>query len=359
MRFIPAFRSGTPIDTCSRQNGQGWNKAFLANLIYICLAGFFLVYVVLLDRTVLSDQLEYVDLFAVPGWDFYFKQWSETEGYLRKFAFLFSEEAVWKVYVGVVGWFLSPDTAALFTVVLLNLLLFLSFVKLDRPIVALMLWIILPYGLAGIGIIQLRQGLAFAVFAYLAVVWSRPLLSALLAAMIHTVFIPPLLYVSLYILFRRKVWLAVLCSVVVSVLAAYFGKMAFEEFGGRRAFTYVAEEGTDNINFVITAFLWVLPTLYITWKYRYNTGVYGAIWVAHIGIVAWITACFFMFPLGTSRTGYFMGLFAIFSVASFWRFRDEIFLLYYPFLLIMIFRLISNGINDGTYDALLQGVFWR
>lgn len=354
MRFIPAFRSGTPIDACSRQNGQGWNKSFLANLIYVYLAGFFLVYVVSLDRTVILDNKEYVDYFEVPGWDFYFKQWNETEGYLSKFAFLFSEEAVWRAYIVVVGWFLSPDTAVLFTVVLLNLLLALSFVKLDKPLVALMLWIILPYGLAVTGIVQIRQGFAFAVFAYLAVVLSRPLLGALLAAMIHTTFIVPLLYVSLYILFRRKIWLAVLCSVIVSVLAAYFSSMAFGEFGGRRLVAYSAEEGTDNINYVIAAFLWVLPTLYITWKYRHNTGVYGAIWVAHIGIVAWITACFFLFPLGTSRTGYFMGLFAIFSVASFWRFRDKILLFYYPFLLIATLRMISNGIKDGLYDGLLQ-----
>ena len=279
-------------------------KAVFSNITFFILSTFILFWVLTLDRSLIYDNANYLKYFSGNQLSHFFNQF-DMFSVSNKFYYLFTEEYLWLLYADFVSLFFSPSNGVIFTVFLLNFLLIVSFYKLKRPLLALLFWIIFPMGLAVCGVAQIRQGLAFSVFTFLLIYFNRPLLSAVIASMIHTTFCIPLVFIFLYIIFKNKKFflLSLICLIVI--FAIIFINQFFLDIGGRRALTYVIDDGATSINFVISLTLFVIPTLYsLYFKKKWDIML-----VTHFGLFIWLFLAFFLFPLGTSRVSYYSYLF--------------------------------------------------
>lgn len=317
-------------------NSKPLTQKHLLFISYIFLASIVVLYSIFIDRTNLLDYDAYLNYFINPSFSNYIETLFNTQGAVGKIAFIFTEEIIWRIYVSIIGFIFSPSVAVTFTAVLINVLLVFTFLKLQHKLLALILWILIPAGLFTLGTFQLRQGLAFAVFAYLAVVFCRPLMGALLAAMIHTTFFIPFVFLLLHVAFKNKFKYSILSSVFISLLGTSIGGQLFEHFGGRRVLVYAIDEGANSINYVIGAIVYVLPTLYLILRYQQHGDKNEAIWLMHTSVVVWVISSFFFFPLGTLRIGYYISLFFILSISATWRLHDKI----HSILILLAFVLI-------------------
>src|SRR5262249_36800025 len=231
---------------------------------------------------------------------------------------IFSEELLWQIWATLLGTLFSPATAVLVTVGVLNALVALAVERLENPALSLMIWLLLPVGFAVTGLLQLRQGLAFAVMLYVAVRANRPVLGTLIAAMIHTTFALALPFAVIAWLCRRMPQLALLVAVAAAVAAAYLGGMLFEAFGGRRLQIYdVNQAETNSILYVFGGLLSCLPSLYRLLSPAPAGGAPVAsrtldhLALIHVAVTAFAVACYFVFPLGAGRAGYLIMLLLI------------------------------------------------
>jgi hypothetical protein len=278
--------------------------------------GLFLVFaaavfalVLSLDRSFMLDEQSYIDYFvaaATVDWGQLF--FGESLSFFGIAIGLFTEELLWRVWTVVVAPFLSPGGAVVFTVAVLNLLILRACWTLGRPNLALLVWIVAPYGLAAIGVMQIRQGFGLAVFFYFALVRERPVIGALLAALIHSTFLVVIPFAVLAHLTWRRPLLLIAGLVVAGASAAIVAGALFDIFGGRRIQDYIPTEGATSLNYVFGAFVCALPSidrlLFSGAGETPRERVITNLAAAHIGITAFVVAAFFFFPLGTGRVGY-------------------------------------------------------
>ena len=231
----------------------------------------------------------------------------------------------------------------------------------------LLIWILVPVGFAATGLLQLRQGFAFAVLLYVSLRLNRPVLGSLLAAMIHATFVLPLAFAGIAWLCGRRQVLAMLLAVAFALMTAYLGGLLFEVFGGRRLATYSVNEAETN------SMLLRLRGAVVQSAVPPHAAAHGSnakrrapaptVWdrtlvnlaVMHVGVIAFIVFSYFMFPLGAGRIGYLVMLLLIPILPAMRRRNSVIGTMLYSLLLVYLVYLTIKTYLEGTYDILFAG----
>jgi hypothetical protein len=330
-------------------------------LLFGLLALLVACYALLIDRTFLLDQQNYLEDFAEAATLNWAQAMFNDPSLLRAIIVqTFSEEILWQVWATLLGTLFDPTTAVLITVCLLNLFVIAAAERTPGPTLALVLWFALPVGLCVVGLIQLRQGFAFGVMLFFALRLRRPILGTLIAAMLHTTFVVAFVFVVVERVFRsRPPVVALAAAVLVAFTGAYAGSVLFDMFGGRRVLTYSVNEGATSINYVYGGILCILPSVYwLLTSRRQELHAEGpalnSLAVIHIGATAFVAISFFIFPLGTGRVGYLSYLLLIpILPAVLFRRVGSIALGVSGVLLLYVVYLATKAIGDGTYDVYL------
>jgi hypothetical protein len=316
-----------------------------------------------LDRSFLSDQQNYLDNFS----NAVSLNWAQAilagDSLVKSLIIgVFSEEGVWQVWATALGWLLEPSTAILVTACAISVLLGLAVVRLPDPILPLILWFLLPVGFAAIGLLQLRQGFAFAVMMYVALRLERPVLATVLAAMIHSTFVLVVPFAVISWLCGRRYLLAVFLAVALAFSVAYIGNMLFELFGGRRLRIYSAgDTEATSIFYVFGALLCVLPSLHrllmpqSVGESEGRRRVLANIAVVHVGVAAFVVTSFFIFPLGAGRVGYLVMLLLIPILPTMQRRDGAIGTALFALLALYLVYLTTKSALEGTYDIYFSG----
>jgi hypothetical protein len=316
-----------------------------------------------LDRTFLIDQQNYLDNFA---WAVNL-DWARAifsgDSLLKSLVVgVFSEEALWQVWATVLGYVFSPSTAVVVTVCAITLGIGLAVVRLPDPVFPLIIWIMVPVGFAVIGLLQLRQGFAFAVMLYVSLRLNRPVLGTLLAAMIHATFVVALPFALIAWLCGRKHLLMLCLAVGFAFIVAYLGGMLFETFGGRRLKVYSAGETEANsILYVFGALLCALPSLHRllspepSGESAQLSRTLASIATIHVGAIAFVVTSFFVFPLGAGRVGY-LTMLLLMPILPTMRRRDTwVGLAVFALLVLYLIYLGTKTYFEGTYNIYFAG----
>ncbi len=344
-----------------------WTDQPAALLGWSALVIVLLAYGLGLDRTFFIDQPNYLENFSrAVNLDWVHMIFSGDSVLKSLVIGVFSEELLWQVWEQLLGTILSPPAAVYVTVCAISLLVAYGVARLPDPVLPLVIWILLPVGFATTGLLQIRQGFAFAVLLYVSLRLKRPVLGSLFAAMIHATFVLPLAFAAIAWLCGRRRLLALLLAVVFALGTAYLGGLLFEVFGGRRLTTYSVDEAQSNsILYVFGALLCSLPSLH---RLLMGQGVsearltpaaldltLGNLAVLHLGVIAFVVFSYFMFPLGAGRVGYLVMLMLIPLLPTMHR-RDSISgTLVYALLLVYLVYLTIKTYLEGTYNIFFAG----
>ena len=320
-------------------------------------------YAVGIDRTPLIDQPNYLDGFSeAPNLGWLHALVQEDSGVKGLIIGVFGEEILWQVWATALGFVLTPALAVVATVCVLNLLIVWSVARLANPVLPVIVWIVVPVGFAVTGLLQLRQGFAFALMLFLALRMHRPVVGTLIAAMIHTTFALALPFSVIAWLCGRRQSLALLLAAGLALAAAYLGGMLFEMLGGRRLQVYDLNQGeTNSILYVFGGLLCCLPALHqlLTAQAPDETPAANRtlanLAVVHAGVIAFTAVSFFVFPLGAGRVGYLTMLLLI-PILPTMRWRDRfVGMLIFGLLLLYLVYLTVKTYLEGTYDIYFTG----
>ena len=324
--------------------------------LFLSICGFFVFYLCSIERVNVLDNDNYLAYFSnVEQLDRFWGRILNSESIQNSVALFFTEEALWLIYASLMGEIFGSDISVLLTIGLLNSLIFYSLWSSGAGFFGIVLWVILPVCMSILGFYQIRQGLAIAVFLYIYLCRGRLLLGALVAALIHTTFIVPLVLAFLLgikkLAARPYLFLLIISALFIAV--CYVANSLFVDFAGRRAEAYDVSEGAGSFNFIIVVLMTLVPSVYLVYVRRasveYNVYL-GSL--MHIGVGVWLIAAFFLFPIGTSRVGYFIQIFSIFPVALwFWRLVKISPIVVVVYVLAMSIY-IWGGIRDGLYSQI-------
>lgn len=307
------------------QNSGFWEKHTAGHyvrkqsLLTLILCISVLTLLTVIDRTNLLDQQNYIQYFRFSHpdyWNGLFRD-NNTIGML---ASLFTEEFVWRLYTWGLSIFFTPETSVVLTTLLVSSLVFRAFLNVDKPLLGFALWMLLPLALATMGLFQIRQGLAFAVFSY-GVIRNKTVLSAILSAGIHATFSLVLIAVIAFwtfSLFSRARIAAMVLGTTLALCLAIIGESLFLNFGGRRVQYYDVQSGATSLNFVISfTILFVFYCLHFSKSFKEKRADFDHI-LTFLGLFfsAFSIISFFIFPLGTSRVGYLPYVFSIFVLSQ-------------------------------------------
>jgi hypothetical protein len=339
-----------------------WLRLPVADLLFALYAFVVIALSTAIDRTFLIDQSNYVDNFIEGARLEWLDELTQGDSLFTGLVVqLFSEEMLWRVWTSALGLLFEPTTAVQITVCVLAFLIIAATWRLPGHSLALALWLLLPVGFAVTGLLQLRQGLAFAVMLYFAAKLRRPVLGTFIAAMIHTTFAVALIFAVVAFVLRRYRFLA-MCLVTFGAFAgAYLGGILFEIFGGRRLLTYSVAEGATSLNYVYTGVLCILPSIYwLMTREREEEGDYARmisiLALVHIGATAFTLFSFFLFPLGAGRIGYLTQLLLIpILPAVFRRHAQTLAFGIVGVVSLYLIYLVAKSYFDGTYQVYFSG----
>jgi hypothetical protein len=327
--------------------------SFLKNYTYFLLGSILIACVLSVDRTYLLDNDNYISYFSNPNiLPNFFEEVSSASSLTKAAALFFSEEFLWRLYVQIISNFMSPTSSIYFTVFLLNSIIVYSCSKFTCRFSGLLLWVILPMGIVTMGLFQIRQGLAFSLLMlFFAHRWNLTV-AAFVAAMVHTTLMVPLI-IFLFLtpkIFRLRPLLFVLTFSIVCYFLTTIFSSAFEDLGGRRTAAYTVDQGPVGFNTIIAALLMALPSIIVVFDRNIQVAKRAMeISMMHIGIFIWLVFCFYFFPLGTFRVGYFNTIFSIFPILVFGRFllqKHPVLMSGYALGIILI---IYAGVRDKLY----------
>jgi hypothetical protein len=292
-------------------NNRKFNRlsSIAAAIVFLIIA----VILVGMDRSNLLDNDNYIESFRgnrfLVIWDLFIdKKTIESLGVVY-----FSEEFVWLAFTKLFSEIFSPEASVYVLALVVNFFVFLGCLKTDKPIVAIILWLIIPVGFIVIGLYQLRQGLAYSLF-FFGTYYLKPGRFGLLSCGIHTTLLVPYIFYLVDLFFRRaKSWIVPAASAAaLSWVLATIGGYLFENFGGRRLESYSIDDGADSINYVISALLFAAFYLTNYAHHHRQKNVAARIFsLTGFGVSIFIIISFYIFPIGTSRVGYFLMLFAL------------------------------------------------
>lgn len=351
----------------SSASGAPWTDQPASLLAWSFLVTLLLAYGLGLDRTFFIDQNNYLDNFAqAVNLDWVHRIFSGDSLLKSIVVGVFSEEILWQIWATALGTILSPSAAVYTTVGTISLLIGLAIRRLPDPVSPLFMWILLPVGFAVTGLLQLRQGFAFAIMLYVSLRLNRPVLGALFAAMIHSTFALPLAFAGISWLCGRRQVVALLLTIALALGTAYLGSVLFAMFGGRRLAVYsVNEAETNSILYVFGALLCSLPALHRLLVRGGTSTVPPApavldrtltnLAVTHLGVIAFTVFSFFIFPLGAGRIGYLIMLLLIPILPTMRRRDSASGTMLYSLLAVYLVYLTIKTYLEGTYDILLAG----
>jgi hypothetical protein len=269
-----------------------------------------------------------------------------------------TEEIGWRFWVILLSSMgFEPETGVRITVVALNLLMILALSKTRWPLFSLILWAVLPYGLAIMGLFQIRQGFAFAIAMYFAMNRKQPVRGALIASVVHTTYsIPALFLVLARYLGRRKPWVGVSAVTVAAVVMSLVSAVLFSLYGGRRLNDYGQTE-TLTINALIGLVIYMVVPLLVLWNRNAQADmqepvraeVTRQLATLHIGLLVFLIVCFFVYPFAMGRIGYYSTLLVPFLLPDVRMNKRSTVWLVAIIVLVMIYSVVKTY-GDGGYS---------
>lgn len=337
--------------------GYRWLRPSM--LAFLALAAFILCRIALGDRSQLLDQENYVAYFrdADPLWIVHL--WANSRSVVFFIVKTITDELGWRLWVlGIDSLGFAPDTAVRLTVVVLNVLMALALSRTRRPLLGLLLWAVIPTGLATVGLFQIRQGFALSIAMYFAMCRQKPIRGALLASIVHTTFAYPALFLILaHVLMRRSKGLAIVGVIGAALAMSLASAWLFNTFGGRRLEEYSQQE-EFTVNFLISLVLYLIVPALVLLLRRKNIEdtvremVVHKIAIMHIGLLMFLIVSFFVYPFGTQRIVYYGPLLLAFLVPEI-RLKNSLVLWTVAFVLgILTYDVIKNYLLD-TYRYFL------
>jgi hypothetical protein len=295
----------------SRMGVVGWVVYWVMS---VCILGA----VAQTDRSFVVDNENYVSAFLYASWESFFDLFDLSDGLIKTFFRIFTEEAGWRLWCAfaVTVLNLSADQATLCTVVLLNLLVILGASRTSRPIVALLVWLLSPIGFALVGFFQIRQGFAFGILVFCAACLRRPILGVLLASVVHTTASVMIPFCAVSAVATRRpsstgAKYTLPLAVIVPLGMAAAGRDMFMEFGGRRVDAYDIEQGATSINFIVQCILTAgaaLSVYLLGPSDPQNRAWTSTVSLLHLQTTIFVSVAFFLFPIGTARVSYYVFL---------------------------------------------------
>jgi hypothetical protein len=313
------------------------------------------------NRSGILDNSDYLDYFHETDLNWFLDFFSLTKDNIALFFAYFTEEFLWRIWAFTLGSFFLEDQAVYITVVFLNLLIVLALSKTVRPIFALVLWILLPQALATVGTYQIRQGFAFSIMLYTTLSFKRPIAGCLLASAIHTTFLIALIYALIFKMAKKLKWSITHLFTLyffVSLFIVINGSQLFKNYGGRRAEQYSIDEGASSINFVFGALLCAVPSIFYLSQSNEKAMPTMELAAIHIGCIVFLILSWFLFPIGTSRVGYYIFLFLVAIVPALQvKTLAALGVLLFTLVLVAYF-IIKAYLVDSAYDEILWGWGW-
>jgi hypothetical protein len=258
----------------------------------------------------LFDQEAYLQYFRSTDWNWLVQFYKSRESDMGFLISLITEELGWRSWVIFLNAFgVSPEGGIRTTVILLNLIVMYSLLQTRRPLVGLVLWIVIPYALATVGLFQIRQGFGLAIAMLFALRFNRPTLGMGLASFVHTTFAVPTAFLLTAGLFGEKKSRALVAVSVVAIVLASAAKFLFANYGGRRIDEYTGYQENFTIKLLALLFFYTMASamvLYSTWRSpatRFQSSL-TRMSIMHVGLFVYLVVAFFVFPFAKGRVWY-------------------------------------------------------
>lgn len=227
----------------------------IATLIFLGLA----IILSTRDLGVAKDDYNYLN-------HFYYTRYVEGGNFLLYLI----EEPLWRLYTSSITLIVQPENALRITLFISSALFLLC---VNRVNVRLFLIVALVFVLhedfaTQMYFNQLRQGLALSLFLFFSIYGKRPLVGGILAVLIHSSFIFPLILTVLITRVDSIKWIIMYSLVGIMVLYLSVGLLNTLDLG-RRTETY-SFEGEFTVNFYIYTFVRYFPLLLLVQFYGYK-----------------------------------------------------------------------------------------
>jgi hypothetical protein len=326
-----------------------------STLGFLAVLAFILCMLALGDRSRVLDQDNYVAYFreADPLWIMHL--WSSNRSIVLFLVKAITDELGWRVWVlGIDSLGVSPEMGVRITVIALNVLMALALSRTRRPLLGLLLWALIPTGLATVGLFQIRQGFALSIAMYFAMCRRQPIRGALLASIVHTTFAYPALFLILaHVLTKRSRKLAIVSVVGAALAMSLASAWLFNTFGGRRIEEYTQQE-QFTVNFLISLVLYLVVPALVLMLRRKNIEdtarelIIQKIAIMHIGLIMFLITSFFVYPFGTQRIIYYGPLLLAFMLPEV-RLKNSLVLWMVGLILALIMYDVIKNYQLGTY----------
>jgi hypothetical protein len=293
---------------------QGWAFLVLA-AIALSMLGF-------RARSVglLFDQDAYILYFRTTDWhwlvQFYQNRQSDTDFLIS----IITEELGWRSWVIFLNAFgVTPEAGIRFTVLMLNAMVMYSLLQLRRPLLGLVLWVVLPYGLALVGLFQIRQGFGLAIAMLFACRFNRPTLGMVLASFVHTTFAVPTALLMAACLSGKNKRAALITVSVSAIVLASAAKFLFAHYGGRRIDEYTGYQENFTPRLLTLLLFYTFASVMVlssTWRApatRRHIAI-SRMSIMHVGLFVYLVVAFFVFPFAKGRVWYCVPLLLPFLV---------------------------------------------
>ncbi|WP_225936660.1 MULTISPECIES: EpsG family protein [Burkholderiaceae] len=256
------------------------------------------------------DQEAYINYFRSTDWHWLVQFYRNRESDMGFLISLITEELGWRSWVILLNAFgVSPEGGIRTTVVLLNLIVMYALLQTRRPLIGLVLWLVIPYALATVGLFQIRQGFGLAIAMLFACRFNRPTLGMGLASFVHTTFAVPTAFLLTAGLFGEKKARALVAVSVVAVVLASAARFLFATYGGRRIDEYTGYQENFTIKLLALLLFYTMASvmvLYSTWRSpdtaRQNS--LTRVSMMHVGLFVYLVVAFFVFPFAKGRVWY-------------------------------------------------------
>ena len=255
------------------------------------------------------DQEAYIQYFRSTDWHWLVQFYQNRQSDMGFLISLITEELGWRSWVILLNAFgVTPEGGIRTTVVLLNLIVMYSLLQTRRPLVGLLLWLVIPYALATVGLFQIRQGFGLAIAMLFTCRFNRPTLGMGLASFVHTTFAVPTALLLAAGFGGEKKRSLIVASVTAIVLASA-AKFLFANYGGRRIDEYTGYQENFTIKLLALLFFYTMASvmvLYSSWRSPETKReiAYTRLSIMHFGLFVYLVVAFFVFPFAKGRVWY-------------------------------------------------------
>jgi len=310
-----ARRAAIPFGSAFQDSPAAGVRIRLSMVAFVALAALLLSTIAFGDRSHLLDQDNYVQYFAETNLTWFSHLWLDSRSVGAFLVRMVTDELGWRVWVVAVNSLgFSPETGVRITVLTLNLLMIYALSKTRWPLVSLILWAVIPAGLATVGLFQIRQGFALAIAMYFAQVRRQPVRGAVIASVVHTTFAFPAIFLLVARFFAKRSYLfAVFAASTTAVCMSVAASMLFNVFGGRRLDEYSQHETFTIFNLIGLAIYMVVPALVLWSRDKQadgsaRTNLTLEMATMHISVLVFLVVSFFVYPFGMARIDYYATL---------------------------------------------------